>query len=50
MAEILNYDLYTRLVVETEDGKQIAVISNDNQDEEIEVIDGYVVRLRPKYD
>ena len=43
---ILNSQNYTRLVVETEDGKKIAEVTLDDATP----ADGYVIRLTPTYD
>ena len=38
-----------RIIVETEDGEEIATIINDDKiDESIIVVDGYTVRIKPK--
>ena len=38
-----------RIIVETEEGEEIATIINDDEiDEAIIVADGYTVRIRPK--
>ncbi|HGC9573092.1 TPA: hypothetical protein ACG6BL_001868 [Streptococcus agalactiae] len=43
---ILNSKRYTKLVVETEDGKKIAEVTLT----EAPPADGYVIRLTPNYD
>lgn len=43
---ILNSKRYTKLVVETEDGKKIAEVTLT----EATPTDGYVIRLTPNYD
>lgn len=43
---ILNSKRYTKLVVETEDGKKIAEVTLT----EATPADGYVIRLTPNYD
>lgn len=38
-----------RIIVETEEGEEIATIINDDEiDEAIIVAEGYIVRIRPK--
>ena len=38
-----------RIIVETEEGEEIATLINDNEmDEAIIVSDGYTVRIKPK--
>lgn len=46
METILNPEHYTKLVVETEEGKKIAEVTLD----EATPADGYVIRLTPRYD
>lgn len=43
---ILNSERYTKLVVETEDGKKIVEVALT----EATPADGYVIRLTPNYD
>lgn len=43
---ILNEENYTRLIVETEEGKKIAEVTLTDATP----ADGYVIRLTPKYD
>lgn len=44
--EILNKEKYTKLVVETENGKKIAEVTLTDATP----ADGYVIRLTPNYD
>lgn len=45
------FEQLERIKIETEDGKEIATIINDDEaDESITVADGYVVRMKPKTD
>ena len=42
---------WERITIETEEGKKIATIINDDElDEPIIVADGFVVRVKPKTD